>query len=61
MLALRSYLNAVRWLTQEKDTIAALVQLAESDQASDDHREQASEWLKQLEWPAGLRSPQAWH
>jgi len=57
MLALRSYLNAVRWLAQEKDTIAALTLAAESDQATEEQQGQASEWLKQLEWPAGFAQP----
>lgn len=57
MLSLRSYLNAVRWMAQEKDTITTLVQAVESDQATDDHRKQASELLKQLEWPSGFAQP----
>lgn len=57
MLALRSYLNGVRWLAQEKDTISDLARVAETNEATEDHRNQASELLKQLEWPSGFPQP----
>ncbi|MFV8570667.1 DUF349 domain-containing protein [Marinobacter sp. SBS5] len=57
MQALRSYLNAIRWLSQEKDTLSALAQVVESGQASDEHRKQATELLQQLEWPADFPQP----
>ncbi|MBJ6138895.1 DUF349 domain-containing protein [Marinobacter litoralis] len=57
MQALRSYLNAVRWLAQEKDTLTTLAQAAESGEATNEHRTQATELLQQMEWPADLPQP----
>ncbi|WP_323754515.1 DUF349 domain-containing protein [Marinobacter sp.] len=59
MQTLRSCLNAVRWLAQEKDTLTALAQAAESGEATDEHRTKATELLQQLEWPAELSQPAA--
>ncbi|QBM16584.1 hypothetical protein MARI_06670 [Marinobacter sp. JH2] len=57
MQTLRSYLNAVRWLAQEKDTLSVLAQAAESGEATDEQRTQATELLQQLEWPTDLPLP----
>ncbi len=57
MQTLRSYLNAVRWLAQEKDTLSILAQAAESGETTDEQRTQATELLQQLEWPTDLPLP----
>ncbi|RMJ03791.1 hypothetical protein DOQ08_01109 [Marinobacter litoralis] len=57
MQTLRGYLNAVRWLAQEKDTISELAQAAESGEVTDEQRTQAAELIQQLEWPAELPQP----
>lgn len=57
MQTLRSYLNAVRWLAQEKETLDTLAQAAETGGATDEQRAQATELLQQLEWPTDLPQP----
>ncbi len=57
MLSFRNYLNAVSRLGQNKEALAELSRIADSGQASDDHRETASVLVKQIDWPADFPQP----
>ncbi len=58
MLALRSYLNAVRRITQDRDTINELGAILEGDDdATDEQRALAKELVKEINWPEGYPTP----
>jgi hypothetical protein len=57
MLALRNYLSAVRRFTQAKDVLSGLAQVADTSDPDEEHRQQASELLKQIEWPSDFPQP----
>ncbi|WP_323752311.1 DUF349 domain-containing protein [Marinobacter sp.] len=57
MQTLRSCLNAVRWLAQEKEALSALAQAVESGETTEEHRIQATELLQQFKWPSDFAQP----
>ncbi|AOY90209.1 hypothetical protein BKP64_08290 [Marinobacter salinus] len=58
MLSLRNYVNAIRHINQEKDTISELAGALESDEdVSDERREQAKTLIKTITWPEGYPMP----
>jgi hypothetical protein len=58
MLALRNYLNSVRRITQDRDTIVELAALLEAeDGATDERRTQAKTLIAEINWPEGYPTP----
>ena len=58
MLALRNYLNSVRRITQDRDTIAELGALLEAEgDVTDEQRARAKALLAEISWPDGYPVP----
>lgn len=57
MLSFRNYLSAVSRLSQAKEAMSELVEWANSDQATDAHRDAASALLTTIEWPGDFPQP----
>jgi len=58
MLALRNYLNSVRRITQDRDTIVELGTLLEGEgEPSDEQRAQAKNLVAEINWPEGYPTP----
>lgn len=59
MLTLRSYLNAVRHISQEKGALVSLAEgLGENNEVSGDLRERAQSLLDTIAWPNGYPTPE---
>lgn len=56
MMTLRNYINAVRHIGQAKESLLALSALTEQD-AGPEQQKQASELLKEINWPTGFPVP----
>ncbi|GGC55826.1 DUF349 domain-containing protein [Marinobacter halophilus] len=57
MLSFRNYLNAVNRLSQAKEAINELAEAADTEQATDAHRDAATALLKQIDWPTDFPQP----
>lgn len=57
MLALRSYINAIRQIGQARDTLTELAEVAASETTTDEQRVQAKALIRDINWPDGFPMP----